>query len=162
MKIASLRSSLSINDVTGKILAAAIAVHRRVGPGLLESAYESCIAYELEKTGLRVVRQKAVPLIYDSVKLECGFRADLLVDDRVVVELKCKEEIHPVDKAQLLSHLRLLGLHVGLLINFHVTVLKDDVTRVVDGYRPESESGESVDTDGGFLRRHIQPDGSRS
>ena len=107
-------------DITGQIIGAAIKVHRKLGPGLLESAYEACLAYELEKLGLQVQRQKAVPLVYEMVKLECGFRADLVVDGRVVVEIKCKEVLHPVDQAQLLSHLRLLDLQVGLLINFHV------------------------------------------
>jgi GxxExxY protein len=86
----------------------------------LESAYETCLAYELEKLGLRVERQKPVPLIYESVKLECGFRADPVVEGNLVVELKCKESLHPVDEAQLLSHLRLLNIPIGLLINFHV------------------------------------------
>jgi GxxExxY protein len=101
---------------------------------LLESAYEACLACELGKLGLRVERQKAVPLIYESVKLECGFRADV-VEGRVVVELKCKEALHPVDEAQLLSHLRLLDIPVGLLINFHVVLLKDGLKRMVNNYR---------------------------
>jgi len=84
--------------------------------------------------GLRLEQQKAVPLIYDSVKLECGFRADLVVDGRIVVELKCKEVLHPVDHAQVLSHLRLLDLQVGLLINFHVVILKDGIRRIVNNY----------------------------
>jgi GxxExxY protein len=89
--------------------------------------------------GLRVVRQKAVPLIYEKVKLDCGFRADLLVENRVVVELKCKELVHPVDEVQLLSHLRLLGLQVGLLINFHVVCLRDGIRRIVNNYQePEN------------------------
>ena len=83
-------------------------------------------------------RQKAVPLIYETVKLDCGFRADLLIEGRVVVELKCKDGLHPVDEAQLLSHLRLLGLQVGLLINFHVVVLKDGIRRMVNDYREEA------------------------
>ena len=130
-------SRQSINQITEKIIAAAIRIHRRLGPGLLESAYEACLAYELEQAGLFVERQKAVPLIYDSVKLECGFRADLVIEGRVVVELKCKEQLHPVDYSQLLSHLRLLGLHVGLLINFHVVLLKDGVKRIANNYRED-------------------------
>lgn len=102
---------------------------------MLESAYEACLAYELKNLGLRVERQKPVPLIYDSVKLDCGFRADLVVEDRVVVETKCKEALHPVDEAQLLSHLRLLNISVGLLINFHVVLLKDGIKRMVNNYR---------------------------
>ena len=122
-------------DIKTKVIGAAIKVHRKLGPGLLESAYEACLAYELEKLGLHVQRQKAVPLVYEKVKLECGFRADLVVEGRVVVEVKCKEAIHPVDYAQLLSHLRLLDLQVGLLINFHVILLKDGIKRIVNNYQ---------------------------
>ena len=130
-------------SLTGGIIGAAIKVHRRLGPGLLESAYEACLAHELEQSGFHVQRQKAVPLIYGTVKLECGFRADLVVDRNVVVEIKCKEAIHPVDQAQLLSHLRLLDLHVGLLINFHVVQLKDGIKRMVNNYHeaPEDRDG---------------------
>jgi GxxExxY protein len=126
-------------DLTPEIIGAAITVHRRLGPGLLESAYEVCLAHELEKCGLRVQRQKAVPVVYDSVRLECGFRADMVVEGRVALELKCKEALHPVDEAQLLSHLRLLNLTVGLLINFHVVLLKDGVRRMVNHYQEPVE-----------------------
>lgn len=121
-------------DITPIIIGAAIKVHRRLGPGLLESAYEACLAYELEQLDLQVQRQKAVPLIYGSVKLDCGFRADLVVNHLVIVEIKCKEALHPVDHAQLLSYLRLLNLRVGLLVNFHVAVLKDGIKRMVNNY----------------------------
>jgi GxxExxY protein len=93
--------------------------------------------YELTTAGLQVERQKAVPLVYATVKLDCGFRADLVVNGLVVVELKCKEALHPVDEAQLLSYLRLLNLPVGLLINFHVVMLKDGIRRLVNNYREE-------------------------
>jgi GxxExxY protein len=126
-------------DITGQIIQAAIKIHRKLGPGLLESAYEACLAYELEQSGFHVERQKAVPLIYETVKLECGFRADLVVEGRVAVELKCKEALHPVDEAQLLSHLRLLNIPVGLLINFHVVLLKDGIRRMVNNYREPPE-----------------------
>jgi len=121
-------------------------VHRKLGPGLLGSAYEACLAYELEKLGLRVQRQKAVPLIYETVKLECGFRADLVIESSVVVEIKCKEALHPVDGAQLLSHLRLLDIQVGLLINFHVVQLKDGIKRMVNNYHetPDDRDAPSV------------------
>ena len=125
-------------QLTDRIIGSAIKIHRRLGPGLLESAYESCLAYELDSQGLSVCRQKAVPLIYERVKLDCGFRADLLVEGRVVVDLKCKEQLHPVDEVQLLSHLRLLNLQVGLLINFHVVRLKDGIRRIVNNYREEA------------------------
>ena len=122
-------------DLTSEIIGAAINVHRKLGPGLLESAYEACLAYEVEKLGLRVERQKAVPLIYETVRLDCGFRADMIVEGRVAVELKCKDALHPVDEAQLLSHLRLLNLPVGLLINFHVILLRDGIRRMVNNYQ---------------------------
>jgi GxxExxY protein len=128
----------NINHVTEKIIGAAIRVHRTLGPGLLESAYEGCVAHELIELGLRVERQKPVPLFYRDVKLDCGFRADLLVEGRVAVELKCKEALHPVDHAQLLSHMRLLNVTVGLLINFHVLMLKDGITRMVNNYQESS------------------------
>jgi GxxExxY protein len=132
--------STNPNQLTEKIIGAAIKIHRRLGPGLLESAYETCLAFELQEIGLRVEQQKAVPLVYESVKLECGFRADLVVGGTIVVELKCKEELHPVDHAQVLSHLRLLGLHVGLLINFRVVVLKDGIRRIVNNYEENLKS----------------------
>ena len=125
---------MEINDLTKAIIGAAIEVHRRLGPGLLESAYRVCLAYELRKRGFDVVEEKPVPVIYDDVRLECGFRADLLVNHLVVVELKAKSMIHPVDKAQTLSHLRLLNLRFGLLINFHEERLVDGVNRIVNGY----------------------------
>ena len=129
--------SSNINELTRVVIGAAIKIHRRLGPGVLESSYEACLAYELTALGLRVERQKPVPLIYEGVKLDCGFRADLVVEGRLVVELKCKDALHPVDHLQLLSHLRLLGLPVGLLVNFHVTVLKDGITRMVNDYQGE-------------------------
>ena len=133
---------LSTYQLTDRIIGAAIKIHRRLGPGLLESAYETCLAYELREQGVSVSQQKAVPLVYDGVKLECGFRADLLVENRIVVELKCKDQIHPVDEAQLLSHLRLLDLNVGLLINFHVVLLRDGIRRMVNNYREQEESAD--------------------
>ena len=126
-------------DITHDVIAAAITIHRKLGPGLLESVYEACLAYELEKAGFRVERQKAVPLVYEAIKLDCGFRADLVVDGKLIVELKCKECLHPVDEAQLLSHLRLLNIPIGFLINFHVVLLKDGIKRMVNNYR-EAES----------------------
>jgi GxxExxY protein len=122
-------------DLTSQIIGAAIKVHRKLGPGLLESAYEACLAYELQQLRFHVQRQKAIPLVYETVKLECGFRADLVINGEVVVEIKCKEALHPVDHAQLLSHLRLLDLHLGLLINFHVVILRDGIRRVANNYQ---------------------------
>jgi GxxExxY protein len=129
-----------LSHLTQEIIGAAIKIHRKLGPGLLESAYEACMAHELQNLGRRVDRQKAVPLIYEGVKLDCGFRADLIIEGRVAVELKCKEALHPVDEAQLLSHLRLLNLPIGLLINFHVMVLKDGIKRLANNYREPVES----------------------
>lgn len=125
---------MNINEITSSIIGAAIEVHRRLGPGLLESAYRVCLAYELRKRGHEVREEKPVPVVYDEVRLDCGFRADLLVNQQVVVELKAKSAIHPVDKAQTLSHLRLLELRIGLLINFHEAKLVDGVHRIVNGY----------------------------
>ena len=123
-----------VNQLTEAIIGAAIEVHKRLGPGLLESAYRICLAYELRKRGFEVIEEQPVPVIYDDVKLECGFRTDLVVNGQVVVELKAKSAIHPVDKAQVLSHLRLLNLRFGLLINFHEERVVDGVSRIVNGY----------------------------
>ncbi len=121
------------NDITQAIIGAAMDVHRELGPGLLESAYEACLAYELIQRGFKVERQKELPVKYRNVTLDCGYRMDLLVQDKVVVEVKAIESLHPVHKAQLLSYLRLSGHKVGLLINFNVTVLKTGIQRVVNG-----------------------------
>lgn len=126
---------LSLNELTEAIIGAAIEVHRQLGPGLLESVYRKCLAYELRKRGYDVVEEHPVPVVYDGQTHECGFRADLLVNQRVVVELKAKTAIHPVDKAQTLSHLRLMGLQVGLLINFHEVKLIDGLHRIVNQYQ---------------------------
>ena len=126
-----------VDRLTESIIGAAIEVHQRLGPGLLESAYRICLAYELRKRGLEVVEEKSVPVIYDEVKLECGFRADLIVNGQIVVELKSKSKINPVDQAQVLSHLRLLNLRFGLLINFHEARVVDGVSRIVNGYGEE-------------------------
>jgi GxxExxY protein len=126
---------MSLNDITGAIIGAAIKVHQSLGPGLLESAYEACVAHELLKQGLQVERQKPIPVVYDGIHLECGFRADLLVERQVIAELKAKEKLHAIDEAQVLSHLRLMNLQVGLLINFHEVVLKNGLRRIVNDYR---------------------------
>ncbi len=123
-----------LNKITEAIIGAAIHVHQRLGPGLLETAYRKCLAYELRQRDLEVVEEQPIPVVYDEVHLECGFRADLLVNKRVVVELKAKSAIHPVDKAQTLSHLRLMKLQVGLLINFHEVKLVDGLHRIVNDF----------------------------
>lgn len=108
-------------------------VHSLLGPGLLESAYGACLAYELGKRLFRVETQVGLPVVYDGQKLDLGYRIDLLVENSVIVEVKCVEAIHPVHEAQLLSYLRLSGKSVGLLINFHVARLRDGIKRIVDG-----------------------------
>ena len=128
---------MKLNEITSAVIGAAIKVHQKLGPGLLESAYKVYLAYELEKLGLSVQREKPIPVIYDDQKLDCGFRADMMVQGLVLVEAKAKQSLHPIDEAQLLSHLRLLNLQVGLLINFHVVVLKDGIKRIVNNYREE-------------------------
>jgi GxxExxY protein len=129
---------MTMNELTSAIIGAAIKVHRTLGPGLLESAYRICLAYELTKLGLHVEQEKPIPVIYDEVKLDCGFRADVVVEGLVVVECKAKERVHPVDQAQVASHLRLMGLQVGLLINFHEELLKNGIHRIVNNYQEES------------------------
>lgn len=131
-----------INILTERIIGAAIEVHRTKGPGLLESAYEACLAFELEAAGLRIARQVPVPVVYKGMSLDTAFRADLIVEDRVLVELKAIESVLPVHKAQLLSYIRETGHEIGLLINSHVPRLIDGVTRVVNE-RPSAGSGTS-------------------
>ena len=128
-----------VRDPTREVIGAAMKIHRRLGPGLLESAYEACLSYELQETGHRVERQKPVPLFYKDVKLDCGFRADIVVDGVLALELKCKEALHPVDQAQLLSHMRLLDVPLGLLINFHVVLLKNGIKWLVNNYIESEE-----------------------
>ncbi len=120
-----------LNRLTEKIIGAAIEVHRHLGPGLLESTYEACLEYELQEAGLSVERQKSLPLVYKKIKLDQGYRLDLLVEKQVVVELKTVEKLTPVHNAQLLSYLKLSGCKVGLLINFNVKLLKYGIRRFV-------------------------------
>jgi len=122
-----------VNQVTGIIVTSALKVHSKLGPGLLESAYEACMFYELRKQGLKALRQVALPVVYDGEIIDLGYRIDLLVEDLVIVELKCVECISPVHQAQLLSYIRLSGKNVGLLINFHVAHLRNGIKRMVDG-----------------------------
>jgi GxxExxY protein len=122
-----------LNRLTEAIIGSAIAVHRQLGPGLLESTYEACLAYELSERGLTVERQKELPVVYREVHLDCGYRIDLLVARRVIVELKAVEQLHPIHHAQLLSYLKLSGCPVGLLINFNVSKLTDGLKRIVHG-----------------------------
>lgn len=122
----------SLNSVTSGIIGAAIDVHRALGPGLLESAYEACLAYELIQREMKVEQQKPLPLIYHEVQLDCGYRIDLLVDDAVIVEIKSVDSLAPIHQAQLLSYLKLSGCEVGLLINFNVKLLKHGIVRLIN------------------------------
>jgi len=122
-----------LNRITEAIIGGAIQVHRVLGPGLLESAYEACLAFELKKRGLRVEQQKPLPLVYEQVKLDCGYRIDLLVEGAVVVEVKSIDAVAPIHEAQVISYLKLSGCRVGLLINFKVLQLKDGIRRFVNG-----------------------------
>ena len=122
---------MELNQVTREIIGAAIEVHRELGPGLLESAYESCLAYEITKRGLRVEQQKPLPVVYKEVSLDAGYRLDLLIEKKVIVELKAVDALTPLHKAQLLSYLKLSGLTLGLLINFNVQILRNGIQRVI-------------------------------
>jgi GxxExxY protein len=120
------------NEISQLIIGCAIKVHTALGPGLLESAYEECLYYELVKEGLKVEKQKALPLIYEEIKLEVGYRLDLIVEDKVIVEIKACEGLNDVHLAQVLTYLKLSDVKLGLLINFNVTRVKDGIKRVVN------------------------------
>ena len=122
----------SINELTGQIVDAAMKVHSILGPGLLEAAYEACLAHELRLRGHHVLVQVPIPVIYEGVRVDVGFRADLLVDDAVIVDVKAITKLLLVHNAQLLSYLRLSGHRVGLLINFHVVHLRDGINRLAN------------------------------
>jgi GxxExxY protein len=126
-----------LNGITETIIGAAIEVHRSLGPGLLESAYEACLAFELTERGLKVHSQKPLPVIYREIHLDCGYRLDLLVEDSVIVEVKAVDGLAPIHQAQVLSYLKLSGCKVGLLINFNARVLKEGIRRVVNEF-PEA------------------------
>jgi GxxExxY protein len=118
-------------DLTKIIIGCAIDVHKELGPGLLESAYEECLYYELIKSGLNIERQKAIPIIYKDIKLDCGYRADLIVDEKVLIELKTVEAFNPVHEAQILTYLKFAEKKLGLLMNFNVLRLKDGIKRYI-------------------------------
>jgi GxxExxY protein len=120
---------MEVNKITERIIGCAIDVHRMLGPGLLESAYEECLQYEMRLAGLHVERQKAIPVIYKEIKLDCGYRIDLLVEQNVVIELKTVECFNPVHEAQILTYMKFANKNIGLLINFNVTVLKNGIRR---------------------------------
>ena len=121
-----------LNKITEAIIGAAIEIHRALGPGLLESAYVACLVYELRERGFIVLQEVPLPLIYKDVKLDCGYRLDLLVNDAVIVEVKSVESLAPIHEAQLLSYLKLADCKVGLLINFNVKMLKHGIKRLAN------------------------------
>lgn len=120
---------MELNDITKKIIGCAIEVHRNLGPGLLESAYEECLTFELIKLGLNTERQKPVPVVYKDIKLDYGYRIDILVENLIIVELKVVDAINPVHEAQILTYMKFARKSIGLLINFNVTVLKNGIRR---------------------------------
>ena len=121
------------NEIATVILDAAFKIHRTLGPGLLESVYQATLDFELQKRGLRVLQQVGLPVYYEEIKLELGFRVDLIVADKVIIEIKSVEALAPVHRKQLLTYLRLLNLRLGLLLNFNVELMKDGIQRVVNG-----------------------------
>ncbi len=134
---------MNVNDITGAIISAAMKVHTALGPGLLESAYQVCLAHELRRAGFDVKCELWLPVMYEGVKLEAGYRIDMLVNDTVIVELKATEAMLPVYTAQIMSYLKLSGKHVGLLINFKVVHLREGIKRVVNKFEDPSASSAS-------------------
>ena len=128
------KSRDELNHISGKIIEFAINVHKEPGPGMLEGAYEVCLVHELVRHGFEVQRQVVLPIVYQGIRLDAGYRIDLLVEGSVIVELKAVEKLHPVHEAQLLSYLRMSDLRLGLLINFNEKLLKDGVRRVVNRF----------------------------
>ena len=122
------------NLLSNKIIGAAIEVHKTLGPGLLESVYEECLCYELSLRNINYTRQIPLPVVYKGVRLDCGYRMDVVVEDLVIVEIKSIEKLRPIDEAQLITHLKLRNTWLGLLINFNVPVLRDGIKRLVMGY----------------------------
>jgi len=122
------------NEISSLIIGCAIDVHRFLGPGLLESSYEACLAYEIEQQGLNVQRQLPLPLVYKDIKLNVGYRIDLMVEEKIIVEIKAVEALAPIHTAQILTYLKLKNLKLGLLINFNSVLLKNGVKRVLNGY----------------------------
>ena len=125
-------SNMDINELTGKIIGAAIEVHKSLGPGLLESAYEECLCYELDTRKISYERQKSLPVVYKGVRLDCGYRLDIVVANKVIIEIKACDSLQPIHEAQLLTYLRLAGIKVGLLMNFNVPVLKEGIRRMAN------------------------------
>jgi GxxExxY protein len=127
-------NSKRLDLITEKIIGCAIEVHRGIGPGLLESAYEECLCYELSQQGLRFERQVPLPVIYKGIKLDCGYKLDIIIEVSVIVEIKAVDRLTAIHEAQLLSYLRMLDKRVGLLLNFHSAVLKNGIKRMVNNF----------------------------
>lgn len=136
------------NAIAKEIVDAAFRIHTTLGPGLLESVYDAVLAFELDRRGLRTVRQRPIPVVYETVRIDTGFRADLIVEDKVIVEIKSVEVLAPVHKKQLLTYLRLADKRLGLLINFHVALIKDGITRIVNGLEEETHAKSPSRKDG--------------
>jgi GxxExxY protein len=130
----------SFKEITEKVIGACIDIHRSLGPGLLESAYEECLCHELSLARLGFERQRPLPVKYKNVKLDCGYRLDLVVENRTIVELKTVEQLLPIHEAQLLTYLKLSGLSLGLLVNFNVPVLKNGIKRIVNNFSDSSSA----------------------
>jgi GxxExxY protein len=133
---------MEINDITGIIIEESIKIHIDLGPGLLESVYEEVLAYRLKKRGLYVLRQVPIPLVYEEVKMDIGFRADIIVENKVVVEIKSIETLAPVHPKILLTYLKLTKISVGLLINFNEALLKNGIKRIVNNYAPAASASQ--------------------
>jgi GxxExxY protein len=135
-----MKAAMTENAIAKEIVDAAYRIHTTLGPGLLESVYQTVLAYELGRRGLRTVSQQPIPVIYENVRIDTGFRADLVVEEKVIVEIKSVELLAPVHKKQLLMYLRLADKRLGLLINFHVALIKDGITRIVNGLEEEDHA----------------------
>jgi len=128
---------METNKITGQIIASAMKIHSAIGPGVLESVYQACLQHELEKAGFKVQSELALPVLYEGLRLQSGYRVDLLIENRIIVELKCVETILPIHKAQLMTYLRLANMPLGLLLNFNVVHLRDGIKRILNNkYRP--------------------------
>ena len=127
--------TLSFNELTERVIGACIEIHRSLGPGLLESAYEECLCYDLSQAGIKFERQKPLPVRYKEVHLNCGYHLDLVIEQKLIVELKAVETLLPIHEAQLLTYLKLSGLTLGLLVNFNVPVLKSGIKRIANTFQ---------------------------
>ena len=126
---------MDINKLSNRIIGAAIEVHKTLGPGLLESAYEQCLCHELGLQGMSFERQKELSVVYKGVKLDCGYRLDVIVEDAIILELKSCENIEPIHKAQLLTYLKLSGINLGLILNFNTILMRDGIVRIVNEFK---------------------------